>query len=120
MVFRSTQLGRFGELCDQHFKAHGDADARAAHALAGDGVSPTRPDLQAVLGSKMLIEDADPQWKRWNSSFSGLLNTYQRQGGAPLTGICTQNWPLQGHGFCMHRQMLMLRDCQNLFLGQSG
>lgn len=51
MVFRDTQLGRFGGLCTQYFGRHGDADIRAAHVLASNGQSgPRRPDLVTVLG----------------------------------------------------------------------
>jgi hypothetical protein len=103
MVFRDTQLGRFGVLCTQYFSAHGDPDIRAAHVLASNGVCyPNRPDLPTVLGSKLLIEDADPQWRSWNNSFSTLLHNYQRTGGSPLSGWCTQTWPGQPQGVCMH------------------
>jgi hypothetical protein len=110
MVFRDTQLGRFGELCSQHFGAHGDPDIRAAHVLASNGVSrPNRPDLQAVLGTKLLIEDTDAQWQPWNNFFSNLLNGYQRRGGSSLAGECTRRWPGQPRGFCMHELTPPLR-----------
>src|SRR5580765_7276798 len=103
MAFRDTQLGRFGDVCTQHFGAHGDPDVRAAHALANNGAAnPNRPDLQAVLGTKLLMEAADPRWQPWNNSFSALLNTYQRNGGSSLAGECTRQWPGQPQGFCMH------------------
>lgn len=103
MTFRDTQLGRFGELCTQHFGGHGDADIRAAHALASNGQSsPNRPDLQAVLGTKLLLEDADPRWQPWKNDFSRLLQSYQTNGGSALQGECTQSWPGQPKGFCMH------------------
>jgi hypothetical protein len=110
MTFRDTQLGRFGELCTAHFGQHGDPDIRAAHALASNGVSsPARPTLQAVLGSKLLTENADPAWQAWMNHFSGILNTYQSNGGGPLTGECPKPWPPQPAGFCMHELTPPLR-----------
>jgi hypothetical protein len=110
MTFRDTQLGRFGELCTQHFGAHGDPDIRAAHVVASNGQSgPNRPDLNAVLGTKLLLEDNDAAWQQWNNSFSPLLNAYQSQGGSSLTGECTQMWPGQPKGFCMHEMTPPLR-----------
>src|SRR5262249_55746389 len=61
-----------------------------------------RPDLATVLGTKMLLEDTDPTWRLWNNSFSALLHTYQRTGGSQLSGWCTQTWPGQPQGVCMH------------------
>jgi hypothetical protein len=110
VTFRDTQLGRFGELCRAHFGAHGDPDIRAAHALASNGVcSPARPSLQAVLGTKLLVEDADAVWQPWMQQFSTLLNTYQTNGGSPLAGECPRPWPPQPAGFCMHELTPPLR-----------
>ena len=110
MAFQDTQLGRFGELCSAHFGAHGDPDIRAAHALATDGVSsPARPTLQAVLGTKLLNEDGDPNWQPWSRRFSALLSTYQSRGGSPLAGQCPRSWPPHPPGFCMHELTPPLR-----------
>src|SRR6266550_7513804 len=110
MAFHDTQLGRFGELCTAHFAAHGDPDMRAAHVLAANGVcSPGRPSLDAVLGSKILNEDADPLWHPWAQQFSRQLNTYQTRGGSPLAGECPKAWAPQPPGFCMHELTPPLR-----------
>ena len=110
MPFRDTQLGRFGELCSSHFSTHGDPDMKAAHALAANGAAiPPRPLLQAVLGTKLLLEDTDVDWQTWMGQLSSLLNNYQAAGGGPLAGECTRSWPSQPQGFCMHELTPPLR-----------
>jgi hypothetical protein len=94
MAFQDSQLGRFGELCSAHFGNHGDADIRAAHVLAANGISaPARPNLNAVFGTKILNEDTDTAWQPWASAFTGILHGYQVKGGAPLAGQCPALWP---------------------------
>jgi hypothetical protein len=106
MVFRDTQLGRFGALCTTHFGGHTDLDVRAAHALASDGVSspanPARPNVHDVLLSKTLSEDGDAIWTPWANQFSGLSARYGTSGGRLLVGRCTRSWAPHPPGFCMH------------------
>jgi hypothetical protein len=110
MTFHDSQLGRFGELCSAHFGGHGDPDVRAAHALASNGVSaPTRPNLGAVYGTKILNEDTDPAWLPWAATFGGILAGYQTSGGGPLPGQCPATWPQLPAGFCMHELTPPLR-----------
>lgn len=110
MAFHDTQLGRFGELCSAHFGGHGDPDVRAAHVLASNGVgAPARPNLQAVLGTKLMNEDTDAVWQPWATAFAGILHAYQAQGGGPLAGECTRPWPGLPTGFCMHELTPPLR-----------
>src|ERR1051325_8892994 len=93
-----------------HFAAHGDPDIKAAHALATDGIcQPSRPSLQAILGTKLLNEDNDPIWQPWSRQFSLLLANYQKMGGSPLAGHCPKSWPSHPVGFCMHELTPPLR-----------
>ena len=103
MPFRDTQLGRYGHLCAQHFRFHVDPDLCAANALASDGMAePPRPDLNAVLVSKLVLNPADPLCQSWQNRFKIRVTHYQAKGGHILSSYCTRAWPNTLPGFCIH------------------
>ena len=125
MPFRETQLGRFGQLCAQHFRFHIDPDLCAANALASDGMAqPPRPDLNAVPVSKLVLNPANPLCQSWQNRFKIAVANYKAKGGCLLRGYCTRAWPNILPGFCIHEftpplHYWSLRKFENLMNGSN-